>query len=293
MYVVHLQCPQTLRPKKDAKRGNGGNHLSRFENITLPSRLFDVGWLGFLEKVGNGEEWMAAPAWSYFGASFHHTPKSGKCRRCTVDEDDEKRGKVARRLCMPPRAAVRRFGKRSSASGNGARQVGKHRRHYQTATSVASERSPCVSRVSRAANSNSNLQLAIASNVPQPAATSNINCVFFWLWLWATSGFEFESRTLSFPRAFFSNRNSKDRATVECFVLVFVCVALSRARPFVYLFFVAVLCGAWALSQRPKEQPSQRAAFAGLLLKLKTEIRFQSCSIRWTSQKRASYQFQQ
>lgn len=138
-----------------------------------------------------------------------------------------------------------------------------------------------------------NLQLAIASNVPQPAATSNINCVFFWLWLWATSGFEFESRTLSFPRAFFSNRNSKDRATVECFVLVFVCVALSRARPFVYLFFVAVLCGAWALSQRPKEQPSQRAAFAGLLLKLKTEIRFQSCSIRWTSQKRASYQFQQ
>lgn len=51
MYVVHLQCPQTLRPKKDAKRGNGGNHLSRFENITLPSRLFDVGWLGFWKKL--------------------------------------------------------------------------------------------------------------------------------------------------------------------------------------------------------------------------------------------------
>lgn len=267
MSVVHLQCPQTFRPKRCAKRGNGGNHLSRFENITLPSRLFDVGWLGFLEKVGNGEEWMAAPAWSYFGASFHHTPKRGKCRRCciaAVDEDDEKRGKVARRLCVPPRAAVRRFGKWSSASGNGARQVGKHRRHYQTATSVASERSPCVSRVSRAANSNSNLQLAIASNVPQPAATSNINCVFFWLWLWATSGFEFESRTLSFPRAFFSNRfEGPGDCWVFCFGFRLCCIVTC---PTICLF-VFCCCVVWCMSIK---SASKRTAKP-------------TCSICWTS----------
>lgn len=97
------------------------------------------------------------PAWPYFGASFHHTPQKVENADAAVEVEVVaatatvfvgKSGQVAGSIWLRvwPRGSCGKCFGCGAGSGFGSCRWRSDRRHYQAATSVASQRSACVPR---------------------------------------------------------------------------------------------------------------------------------------------------